>query len=93
MQLPINKNLITANSAYLGSAFTSPDERGLWVLLFSTSKIISYLKENTDIKTALLVVHSKTKGATLTFDRLGFNIIKNAAPKSLLYWFISKIRI
>ena len=91
MRTPINKKFINNESAYLGSAFTVPEERGLWIITYSVSFIIKYLKKNTDVKKVILLVHNKTPAAIEFYQRLGFVIIANAAPKNLLKWLLSKI--
>lgn len=91
-QTPIFKDIIGKDSAYLGSAFTVPDERGIWITTYSVSFILNFLKQNTDIKKIILLVHNKTPGAIQFFKRLGFNIIPNAAPSNVLKWLLYKIR-
>jgi len=92
LKTPIFNNLIKHDSAYLGSAFTIPQERGIWIFEYSISFIINFLKQKTDIKKVLLLLHNKTPGALQSFKRLGFNIIPNAAPKNFIYWVLYKIR-
>jgi ribosomal protein S18 acetylase RimI-like enzyme len=92
-QTPIFKDIIGKDSAYLGSAFTSPHARGSWIMTFSVSHIINYLKEETNAKKALLLVHKDTLGASEFYKRLGFKIIKYAAPKGSLQWIASKIKL
>jgi len=92
IKTPINKKFINNETAYLGSAFTVPEERGLWITIYSVAFIIKYLKQNTDIKKVLLLVHDKTSGAIEFYQRLGFHIIPNAAPKNVLQWLLDKIK-
>ena len=93
VRTPIKKNILKNKSAYLGSAFTIPSERGLWIMAYSISYAINYLKENTNREKVLLLVHERTAGAKNFFERLGFNIIKNAAPAGPIQWLLRKIKI
>lgn len=87
----INKKFLNMHSAYLGSTFTIPQERGVWITTYSVSFIISFLKQKNDIKKVLLLIHNKTPGALQFFKRLGFNIIPNAAPSNIIKWLLYKI--
>lgn len=89
---PINKKLLN-NYAYLGSAFTVPSERGTWIMAYSISYILKYLKEKTQINKVLLLIHPSTPGAKQFFERIGFNIIDDCAPNGLFTWLINKVNI
>ena len=93
VRTPIKKKILNNNSAYLGSAFTIPSERGLWIMAYSVSYAINYLKENTNREKVFLLVHGKTPGAKDFFQRLGFKIIINAAPAGPIQWLLRKIII
>ena len=83
--------MIKHDSAYLGSAFTSPDARGFWIMPYSISHIINYLKEETNQKNVIFLLHKNMPGAIQFYQKLGFKIIKNAAPKGPIQWLIRKI--
>ena len=87
---PINNNLLD-NYAYLGSAFTVPSERGTWIMAYSISYILKYLKEKTEIKKILLIIHPSTPGAKQFFERVGFNVMNDCAPNGLFIWLINKV--
>ncbi len=77
---PFNKMQIHSTDAYLGSAFTIPQVRGVWIFSYSLAKICEYLKHETNATRAILLVHNKTPGAVVFYKRLGFKAIENAAP-------------
>jgi GNAT superfamily N-acetyltransferase len=87
--MPIKKEFLK-NTAYIGSAFTVPKERGFGVMVFGILHAISYLIENTEHKKAILAAHSTTPGAKHFFQRLGFKIIHDAAPNNLSQWILYK---
>ena len=60
-------------------------------MAYSVSYTINYLKEKTNREKVFLLVHGKTPGAKDFFNRLGFKIIENAAPKNVLQWLLNKI--
>jgi len=80
IKTPFDKGKVRGGDAYLGSAFTSPHARGLWIVPFSLSKICEYLINETDANRALVLVHRDTPGAISFFKRLGFREIANASP-------------
>lgn len=88
MRTPFYKDKILSSDAYLGSAFTIPSARGLWVMPCVLGEILSFLKNNTSATRALVLVHEGTAGAVDFFARLGFSRVENACPsgpvKSLL---------
>ena len=78
MQMPFYKNNIRSDDAYMGSAFTVPGARGMWIFPHVLLYIVAYLKNNTDAKRVLFLVHEDTPGGTGFFKRLGFKVIENA---------------
>ena len=80
MQTPFYKEKAYDSDAYLGSAFTLPSARGLWVMPLVLTEIILFLKNNTNATRALVLVHEDTVGAVTFFSRLGFSIIDDACP-------------
>ena len=80
MDTPLDKLKILAQDAYLGSAFTSPDSRGLWIVPHTLLKIFEYLKEHSDVSRVLVLVHKDTPGAESFYRRLGFSVIGDACP-------------
>lgn len=91
MKTPFDKGKILENDAYLGSTFTVPDARGLWILPHSLLFILSFLRNNTNASRALLLVHEDTPGAVGFFRRLGFKIIEDASPTGLFFAIYNKI--
>jgi ribosomal protein S18 acetylase RimI-like enzyme len=88
IQTPIKNSKVKVNDAYLGTIFTVPDSRGLWIVPQTLLKIISYLKDATNVERVLLIVHKDTPGAEVFYKRLGFSVINNASPKNLFdSWF------
>ena len=61
--------------AYLGNAFTIPEERGGWIFLIVLSKIIKDLKDLYGFERMVLIMHEDTKGAVKFYQRLGFEVI------------------
>jgi len=87
---PFYRELIQKGDAYLGSTFTISSERGNWIAPSSLSFVIDYYKSSFNIKRMLVIVHKDTIGAVEYYQRLGFSIIPNAAPKNPLKWLLSK---
>jgi len=88
IQTPFDKKKILPNDAYLGSAFTTPEARGIWIVPHVLLSIISYFHDKENMQRALLLVHEDTPGAVGFFKRLGFSVINNASPKNLFdAWF------
>jgi ribosomal protein S18 acetylase RimI-like enzyme len=81
---PFEKKKIYKTDAYLGSAFTIPEARGLWVVPSSLVKILEHLK-NKNIQRAIVLVHKDTPGAANFYQRLGFKIVNDAVPNSLFF--------
>lgn len=84
-QTPFDKKQLLMSDAYLGSAFTVPDARGLWVVPATLMKILTHLKEREVIKRALVLVHKDTPGAAGFYQRLGFNIVEHPLAGSFMY--------
>ena len=78
IETPIKKINITNESAYLGSVFTIPSERGIFILPSVLGYIIKYLSKNSKIKRLILLIHPKTFGAIKFYKALGFKIINNS---------------
>ena len=78
IKTPLNKSHITNGSAYLGSVFTVPNERGIFILPSVLGYIVKYFSENSKIKRLILLVHPKTTGATRFYEALGFKKINNS---------------
>lgn len=91
VRTPIRRCVIGERSAYLGSVFTAPGERGSWIVVHSISHIIRYLREKTDRERVLLVVHRDTPGAMAFYRRMGFRVLSNAAPKGVRQWLVEKL--
>ena len=88
IQTPFDEKKILPNDAYLGSAFTVPEARGIWIVPHVLLSIISYFHDKENMQRALLLVHEDTPGAVGFFKRLGFSVINNASPKNLFdAWF------
>lgn len=86
---PFDKKKMHKTDAYLGSAFTVPDARGLWVVPVVLMKILEHFKDRKNINRALVLVHKETPGAAGFYQRLGFSIIQNPEEHNLSY-FIAK---
>lgn len=77
VKTPLDKAKIFDTDAYLGSAFTVPSARGLWITPYSMSKIFAYLHTETRVKRVLVLVHEGTPGAVGFYRRLGFRVIED----------------
>jgi ribosomal protein S18 acetylase RimI-like enzyme len=89
---PLNKSFTAPDHAYLGSAFTSPEARGGWVVPLTILKIFSHLKEKGNISKAHVLIHKDTRGAAGFYQRLGFTAIEK--PHSyFLYNLVKKFGI
>jgi len=73
MQTPIISNKINLTDSYLGSVFTVPRARGLWIVPHSILNIFSYLASNTNSVRLLAIVHKDTPGSVGFYKRLGFD--------------------
>jgi len=82
MQTPFYKEKTCDSDAYLGSAFTLPSARGLWVMPCVLKEIIIFLKNNTNATRVLVLVHEDTVGAVAFFSRLGFSVMNDACPSN-----------
>jgi len=74
---PFNMSLIKENDAYLGTAFTAPKARGLWVVPISLSAILKYLRDSAKCKKVYVLVHKDTPGAKDFYVKLGFDVVTN----------------
>jgi GNAT superfamily N-acetyltransferase len=90
MKMPFKKKLITESDACLGSAFTVPDARGMWIIPHVLLTIIDYLQKESSALRILLLMNVDTPGALGFYKRLGFKIIENAAPKGLFSKILQK---
>lgn len=87
IKTPFSKLKILENDAYLGSTFTAPEARGLWIVPHALLYILTFLRNTTSNKRALLLVHKDTPGAVAFFCRLGFKSISDAVSYSFLLYF------
>ena len=85
IKTPFSKMKIGDEASYLGSAFTIPEARGLWVVPASLSFIMQYLKNNIQAKKTYVLVHKDTLGAVEFYEKLGFCKVENAVSKGLLF--------
>lgn len=81
---PLYRSQIKQGDAYLGSTFTVPEVRGLWIVPHSIASIIKSLQQIKTVKRVLVLVHHDTPGAIEFYKRMGFTEMKNAAPVSLV---------
>jgi hypothetical protein len=88
---PFNRSILKKSDAYLGSTFTISCERGNWIVPSSLSFIIESYRTQLNKKRVFVLVHETTPGATEFYQRLGFNIVENAAPKGPIQWLIAKL--
>lgn len=91
MKTPFDKEKILENDAYLGSTFTVPDARGLWIVPHTLLYILSFLRNTTNASRALLLVHKDTPGAVGFFRRLGFKIIGDASATGPIHAIFNKL--
>jgi len=87
IKTPFSKLKILENDAYLGSTFTAPEARGLWIVPHALLYILTFLRNTTNNKRALLLVHKDTPGAVAFFCRLGFKSISDSVSYSFLFYF------
>jgi hypothetical protein len=87
---PFKKEFIESHDSYLGSAFTTPVARGLWIVPHVLLFIFSFLKNNNSSKRGLLLVHEDTPGAIGFFLRMGFIKIENPITRSFINKLIGK---
>ncbi len=90
IQTPIKSTKIHSGDAYLGTAFTAPEARGLWIVPHTLLSIFSYLEHNTDVRRILAIVHKDTPGAEGFYKRLGFNTMNDVTSKNYLSIFLNK---
>ena len=79
---PFRKSIIQKGESYLGTTFTSPDARGLWIAPISLSAILLYLRDTVKSKKTYVLVHKDTPGAVEFYKKLGFNVIENACKRN-----------
>ena len=80
MKTNLNKLYITNVSAYLGSVFTVPKERGVFILPSVLGYIIKYLSMKSEIEKLLILIHpptATTKNSHQFYKILGFKEIDN----------------
>jgi hypothetical protein len=76
MKTPFNKKDYPIDDcAYLGNAFTIPEERGGWIVLQVLGAIMKDLKDLKNARRALVLIHPKTRGALRFYKNLGFKVI------------------
>ena len=78
IKTPLKKHHFNKESAYLGSVFTVPDQRGVFILPSVLGFIVTYLSKNSKINRLMLLVHPKTTGASKFYQALGFKKISNS---------------
>ena len=78
IKTPLNKSHINNGSAYLGSVFTVPNERGIFILPTVLGYIVKCFSKNYKIRRLILLVHPKTTGASRFYEALGFKKINNS---------------
>jgi len=88
---PIDKSKVSKNDAYMGTTFTIPEARGLWIVPHTILKILSFLKSNTNLTRVIVLVHKETPGAIDFYKRLGFKVIKDAYPSGGIASLMRKI--
>ena len=77
IKVPLKKSHLSNFDAYLGSAFTIPNERGTFIFPSILGYIIKYLLKNSKVNRLFLLVSPETAGAINFYKRLGFKEIKN----------------
>ena len=60
---------------------------------YSISHIINYLKEETNQKNVIFLLHKNTPGAIQFYQKLGFKILEDVAPKGPIQWLLGKFKI
>jgi len=90
MKTPFKKQIIAESDACLGSAFTIPDARGMWIIPHVLLSVIDYLKKESSASRILLVMDVDTPGVIAFYRRLGCKPIKNAISEGLFFKYISK---
>ena len=91
MQTPFDKHKVKEKDAYLGNAYTIPDERGKWIVPHVLLRIIQYLQKETTATRALLLVHEDTPGAVGFYSGLGFGVIDDAYPNGLITRYLKRL--
>jgi hypothetical protein len=90
VKTPFNNKYIHDDCSYLGSTFTVPKARGMWVVPISLAVIIKFLRDEQKQKKVYVLVHKNTLGAKEFYVRLNFAVVENAAslrpktPKNLI---------
>jgi len=75
MKTAIDKSNVFPNDAYLGTVFTVPSARGMWVVPEVLLNILVYLNSCYNKRRLYAIVHIKTPGAVAYYKRLGFTRI------------------
>ena len=83
MDTPFDKSKLRTGDSYIGPVFTSPAVRG-FVYLHVLPAILSYLKESSGVKRALLLVDGRNSAAVSFYKRAGFKEIVGAQPKTII---------
>ena len=81
---PLDKSIIQDGDSYLGTAFTIPEVRGLWITPISLSAILLYLRDTVKSKKAFVLVHKDTPGAAEFYKKLGFSMINYPCKKRII---------
>lgn len=92
MKTPLDRTHIRRGDAYLGSAFTVPAARGLWIVPHAMLSVFDYLRTKNTVTRALVLVHKNTPGASAFYRRLGFRVIENASPSGFLDSWLRRLR-
>ncbi len=78
VKIPFNKSLLKQGESYIGTAFTIPDARGMWIMPLSLSRALIYLRDAVKSDKAYVIVHKDTSGAEDFYKKLGFTVVDNA---------------
>ena len=75
VKTPFKKKLLDTKYSYLGTAFTIPEARGLWLVPSALTIILKYLRDTIGSKKAYVLVHKDTPGAVDFYLKMGFRKI------------------
>ena len=78
VKTPFNKKNIRDDYSYLGSTFTVPEARGMWVVPISLSVILKFLRDEQKQKKVYVLVHKDTPGGKEFYVGLDFTVVENA---------------
>ena len=81
--VPFDQSKLTANDALIGPVFTNPNARGLMYFHHALSAIFDYLKNHSSARRVIIFVDGKNPAALSFYQRIGFEEIENAQPKSI----------